>query len=161
MGLEKQTNKAPKAFPKVNHIRFFQFIQYYKKTTMNLDFKPKEYNSISVYIIVNGAQKFIDLMKIIFDAKELRRFDRPDGTIMHAEIKIDDSVIMLGDSSDKYPPVPSVIHVYVPNVDETFKKAINAGCEIVEHPKQREGDTDKRGTFMDFGGNMWSVATQY
>lgn len=127
---------------------------------MNSKFKPTGYTSILPYFIVNGAQKFVDLMKGIFDAKELRRYDMPDGTIMHIEIQIDDSVIMVGDSSEKFPPIPLVIHVYVSNVDETFKKAIDEGCEIVEQPKQREGDPDRRATFKDFAGNMWSVGTQ-
>jgi PhnB protein len=127
---------------------------------MNKDFKPAGYNSVSPYFIVNGAQKLIDLLTAIFDAKELRRYDRPDGTIMHAEIQIDDSVIMLSDSSDMFPPVQLILHVYVPNVDETFQKAVNAGCNIVELPKSREGDPDRRATFNDFAGNMWSVGTQ-
>jgi len=127
---------------------------------MNKNFKPTDYNSVSPYFIVNGAQKFIDLMKLIFAAKEIRRYDLPDGKIMHAEIKIDDSIIMLGDSSDKYPPISLVMHVYVPNVDETFQKAVDAGCEVIEQPKVREGDPDKRATFKDFAGNMWSVGTQ-
>ena len=127
---------------------------------MNRQFKPTGYNSASPYFIVNGGQKFIDLMKVIFNAKELRRYDMPDGTIMHAEILIDDSVMMLGDASEKFPPVPIVMHVYVPNVDEIFKKAIEAGCEEVEPPKEREGDPDRRATFKDFAGNMWSVGTQ-
>ncbi|MBX2965376.1 MAG: VOC family protein [Cyclobacteriaceae bacterium] len=127
---------------------------------MSKAFKPTGYNSVSPYFIVNGAQKFIDLLKEIFDAKVLRRYDMNDGTIMHAEIQIDDSVIMLGDSSDKFPPVPLVIHVYVRNVDETFNKAVNAGCEIIEQPKERDGDPDRRATFKDFAGNMWSVGTQ-
>jgi PhnB protein len=127
---------------------------------MDNHFKPTNYNSVSPYFIINGAQKFIDLMKLIFDATELRRYDMPDGTIMHAEIKIDDSVIMLGESSDKFPPVNLVMHVYVPNVDETFNKAVKSGCEIIEPPKEREGDPDKRATFKDFAGNMWSVGTQ-
>ncbi|MEP7197953.1 MAG: VOC family protein [Saprospiraceae bacterium] len=131
-----------------------------KENKMNRDFKPTTYNSVSPYFIVKGAQKFVDLMKEIFDAKVLRRYDMPDGTIMHAEIQIDDSVIMLGDSSDKFPPVQLVMHVYVPNIDEIFDKAIRAGCEIVEQPKQREGDPDRRATFKDFAGNMWSVGTQ-
>jgi len=52
------------------------------------------------------------------------------------------------------------MHVYVPNVDETFDKAIKADCEIIEQPKQREGDPDRRATFKDFAGNMWSIGTQ-
>ena len=127
---------------------------------MEKQFKPIGYNSVSPYFIVSGGQKFIDLMKEIFNAKELRRYDMPDGSIMHAEIQIDDSVIMIGDSSEKFPPVQIVMHVYVPNVDETFQKAVDAGCEIVEQPTEREGDPDKRGTFKDFAGNMWSVGTQ-
>lgn len=125
-----------------------------------MEFKPTNYNSVSPYFIVNGAQKFIDLMKQIFDSKELRRFDMPDGSIMHAEIKIDDSVLMLGESSKKFPPVPIVMHVYVPNVDKTFAKAVEAGCEIIERPTEREGDPDRRATFKDFAGNLWSVGTQ-
>src|SRR5688572_10557823 len=127
---------------------------------MNKQFKPAGYNSASPYFIVNGAQKFVDLMMKIFDAKELRRYGMPDGTIMHAEMQIDDSVIMLGDSSEKFPAVPIVMHVYVPNVNETFQKAIDAGCEIVEKPKERDGDPDRRATFKDFAGNYWSVGTQ-
>jgi PhnB protein len=127
---------------------------------MNKAFKPTGYNSLSPYFIVAGAQQLIDLLKEIFNAKELRRFERPDNTIMHAEIQIDDSVIMLGDSSNDFPPIQLVVHVYVPDVDETFEKAIKAGCEIVEQPKQREGDPDRRATFKDFAGNMWSVGTQ-
>jgi PhnB protein len=127
---------------------------------MNKAFKPTGYNSLSPYFIVAGAQQLIDLLKEIFNAKELRRFERPDNTIMHAEIQIDDSVIMLGDSSNDFPPIQLVVHVYVPDVDETFEKAIKTGCEIVEQPKQREGDPDRRATFKDFAGNMWSVGTQ-
>jgi len=127
---------------------------------MNNTFKPEGYNSVSPYLIVNGAQRLIDLLKRIFDATQLRRYDNPDATIMHAEIRIDDSVIMLGDSSDRFPPVPTVLHVYVPDVDQTFEKAKEAGCEILEEPKERDNDPDKRATFKDFGGNMWSIGTQ-
>ncbi|WP_143960623.1 VOC family protein [Litoribacter populi] len=127
---------------------------------MEKDFKPKGYSSLSPYFIVNGAQKFIDLMKQIFSVEELRRYDMPDGKIMHAEIQIDDSIIMISDSTDKYPPSPMILHVYVPNVDQTFEKAIKAGCEIVEQPKESEGDPDRRATFKDFVGNTWSIGTQ-
>ena len=127
---------------------------------MTRAFKPTGYNSASPYFIVYGAQRLIELLKKIFNATELRRYDMPDATIMHAEIQIDDSVIMLGDASDKYPPVPMVMHVYVADVDKTFEKAIEAGCEIIEKPKQQENDPDRRGTFKDFAGNIWSVGTQ-
>ncbi|PJJ74804.1 putative glyoxalase superfamily protein PhnB [Thermoflavifilum aggregans] len=127
---------------------------------MNLEFKPKGYNSVSPYFVVNGANKLIDLLIKIFDAEVLRKYDMPDGKIMHAEIKIDDSVLMFGDSSDKFPPNKLLTHIYVPDVDKVFQKAIDLGCEPIEEPKERDGDPDRRGAFKDFAGNIWSIATQ-
>jgi PhnB protein len=127
---------------------------------MNKTFKPSGYNSVSPYFVVNGAQKLIDMLKQVFDANELRRFDMPDGTIMHVELQIDDSVIMLGNSSNQFPPNYHLTHVYLPDVDETYKKAINMGCIPLEAPKHRDGEPNRRGSFKDFAGNTWSVATQ-
>ena len=127
---------------------------------MNEDFKPTGYNSLSPYFVVRNARRFIDLMKEIFHAEELRRYHMHDGTIMHMELKIDDSIIMLGESSEEYPPTQSLIHVYVADVDSIFKKAIELGCTVVKEPEEKTGDPDRRGTFKDFSGNLWSIATQ-
>lgn len=127
---------------------------------MNLSFKPAGYNSVSPYFIVPEATRFFGLMKALFNAKELRRYDMPDGTIMHAELMVDDTVIMLGQASEKFPAVPIVMHVYVPDVDAAYKMAIELGCEAVEAPKQREGDPDRRASFKDYARNWWSVGTQ-
>jgi uncharacterized glyoxalase superfamily protein PhnB len=127
---------------------------------MKKQFKPQGYNSVSPYFVVSGAQNLIDLLKQIFDAKELRRYDLPDGTIMHTEVLLDDSVIMIGDSSEKFPPNNLLVHVYVSDVDKIYEKALAAGCEPIESPKQREGDPDRRGSFKDFAGNFWSIGTQ-
>lgn len=123
-------------------------------------YKPDNYNSVSPYFIIYEAQKFIDLMKAIFDAKELRRHDRTDGSIMHAELQIDDSVIMLGTASKEFTPTTFWMHVYVPDAKATYEKALSLGCEGIEPPVNKEGDPDTRGTFKDFAGNMWSVGTQ-
>ena len=127
---------------------------------MNKQFKPKDYNSVSPYFVVDGAKKLIDLLVKIFDGTELRKYDMPDGTIMHAEIRIDDSVLMFGNSSNKFPPNKLLTHIYVPDVDSVFQKAIDLGCEPLEKPKEKEGDPDRRGSFKDFAGNVWSIGTQ-
>lgn len=127
---------------------------------MQASFKPRGYNSVSPYLIVDGAQKMIDLLKGIFEATELRRYNNPNGTIMHAEVKIDDSVVMLGDASSAYPANELLLHVYVPDVHKTFRKAIELGCEVIEHPVNKGGDPDTRGSFKDFSGNTWAVSTQ-
>lgn len=124
------------------------------------EYKPDGYNSVSPYLIVDGAHKLIDLLKIVFNAKELRRYDLPDGKIMHSEIRIDDSVIMLADSSDRYPPNNTLLHLYVPDVHTAFNKVVEAGFEIIERPNNKDNDPDTRGTLKDFQGNSWSVSTQ-
>jgi len=127
---------------------------------MEKQFKPNDYNSVSPYFIVDGAQKLIDMLTAIFNAKELRRYDMPDGTIMHVEVQIDDSIIMIADSSEQYPSNKFLMHVYVRNVDDIFNQAISIGCEPVELPMQKVGDPDRRGSFKDFAGNIWSIGTQ-
>jgi uncharacterized glyoxalase superfamily protein PhnB len=125
-----------------------------------MDFKPSGYNSLSPYFIVDDCRKMVELLKGIFDAKELRKYEHSDGSIMHMELKIDDSVIMLADSSTEFPANQHLIHVYVPDVKTTFNKAITLGCESVEEPQNKGGDPDMRGTFKDYQGNMWAVGTQ-
>lgn len=127
---------------------------------MSKQFKPEGYNVVSPYFVVDGAQQMIDMLKRIFNAAELRRYDRPDGSLMHAELRIDDSVIMIGDSSEEFLPNQQLIHVYVPDVDVTFDKALAVGCQALEEPRERDKDPDRRGAFQDFAGNIWSVATQ-
>lgn len=127
---------------------------------MKKDFKPREYNSVSPYFIADDAQQLVELLIELFKAKEKRRYERPDGSIMHVELLIDDSIIMLGNSSEQFPANTHLMHIYVENVDETYDKAIALGCISIEAPKQRDDDPDRRGTFQDFAGNVWSVGTQ-
>ena len=123
-------------------------------------FKPSGYNSVSPYLVVNGAKKMIELLEKIFAVERLRSYDGPEGTIVHAEVRLDDSVLMLADATSAWPQNQSLIHVYVPDVDAVIRKAVEAGCDGVDAPKEREGDPDRRGGFRDFAGNYWSVSTQ-
>ncbi len=123
-------------------------------------YKPKNYNSLSPYLIIDNAQKLVDLLISIFDAKTLRRFDHENGKIAHIELQLDDTVIMISDSTENYQANNTMLHIYVPNVFETFDKAIETGCEIIEKPINKQGDPDTRGAFYDFAGNYWAVSTQ-
>lgn len=125
-------------------------------------YKPAGYNAVSPYFIVENANSFIELICKVFEAEVTRKYETPDGTIMHAEIKIDDSVIMVSSASDMYGANKHMMHVYVENVDQVFERAIALGCKSMQKPVQKnmDGDTDRRGSFMDFAGNHWSVATQ-
>ncbi|EOR95355.1 Glyoxalase/bleomycin resistance protein/dioxygenase [Arcticibacter svalbardensis MN12-7] len=127
---------------------------------MDMSYKPEQYNSLSPYLIVDDAQKLVDLLKIVFDAKELRRFDHENGNIAHIELRLDDSILMISNSTDIYPANTTMLHIYVPDVFKTFDLAIKNGCEIIERPLNKEGDPDTRGSFYDFAGDYWAVSTQ-
>lgn len=120
--------------------------------------KPAGHSTVSPYLVVNGAERAIDFLKEVFGAEEVFRFNRDDGSIAHAEVKIDDTIVMLGNSSDGWRPVPCHVHVYVPDVDATFKRALEAGAEAVQEPVQK-GDPDKRGGVKDPTGTTWWIAT--
>jgi PhnB protein len=122
--------------------------------------KPRGYNDVSVYVVADGAQKVVDFLKKTFDAGELRRFDTPDGKIMHGEVRIGDTVVMIADGGGNYPAFPVWLHVYVPDVDATYKKALAAGGVSVQAPVRKEGDPDKRGGVKDPAGNTWWISTQ-
>lgn len=122
-------------------------------------YKPAGYTSVAPYLIVSGAQAVIDFLRQVFDAAELRRFDRPDGTVMHAEVRIDDTVVMIADGGPSWPASESHLHVYVRDVDATYKRALAAGGVAVQEP-QKKDDPDRRGGFKDPAGNSWWVATQ-
>src|SRR4028118_2318665 len=127
---------------------------------MSQTYKPQGYSSVSVYIMADGAQRVIDFLIETLDARPLRRFDMPDGSIMHAEIQIDDSVVMIADAGSAFPSFPVWLHVYVPDVDASYQRMIAAGGVSVEEPKQKEGDFDRRAGVKDPAGNTWWIATQ-
>ena len=127
---------------------------------MSQAYKPQGYSSVSVYIMADGAQRVIDFLTETLDAKPLRRFDLPDGSIMHAEIQIDDTVVMIADSGGAFPSFPVWLHVYVPDVDASYRRMIAAGGLSVEEPNQKEGDVDRRAGVKDPSGNTWWIATQ-
>jgi len=127
---------------------------------MNVPTKPDGYSSVAPYLVVDSAQRVIDFLKLVFGAIELRRFATPDGSIMHAEVRIEDSVIMMADASGQWPAFASWLHVYVPDVDATYQRALDAGGVSVQKPRQREGEPDRRGGVKDPGGNSWWIATR-
>lgn len=124
------------------------------------EWKPTGYNSVSPYLIVPDAEALLAFLQAAFGATPLRRYDTPDGSIMHAEARVGDSVVMFAQATTEWPPVPQHIHVYVPDVDATWRRALAAGGVAVKEPTQREGDPDRRGGVMDPGGNSWWVSTQ-
>jgi uncharacterized glyoxalase superfamily protein PhnB len=121
--------------------------------------KPEGYTSVSPYLIVAGAERTIQFLKDVFDAVELRRFPDAEGKLMHAEVRIDDSVVMLGDSAPSWPAMTAHVHVYVKDVDATYRRALAAGATGVQEPVKKS-DEDKRGGVKDASGTTWWISTR-
>lgn len=127
---------------------------------MGTSYKPEGYNSASPYLIVSGASATIDFLKRTFDAIELRRFPAAGGAgIMHAEVRIGDTVIMIADGTEGWLPLTAHVHVYVADVDDTYRRALHNGAISVQEPVKKQ-DEDKRGGIKDAGGTTWWIATK-
>ncbi len=126
---------------------------------MTASHKPEGYPTVSTYLIVTSASATIDFLTTVFGAQELRRITGEGGKVAHSEIRLEDSVVMVADSAPGWPSVPAHVHVYVPDVDATYQRAIAAGAESVQEPVQK-GDEDKRGGVKDAGGTTWWIATR-
>ena len=121
-----------------------------------MSWKPEGYTSAAPYLMVRDAEATLALLEAVFGAARLRVIPRPGGGIMHAEARIDDTVVMMGEA----PEGPeSHVHVYVPDVDATWTRALAAGCEIVQAPERKAPDDDRRGGFRDPNGVTWWIAS--
>lgn len=126
---------------------------------MSIPHKPPNYSTVSPYLIATNANATIAFLTEVFNAVELRRFPDAEGKIRHAEVRLDDTVIMLADGADGWPPIPAHVHVYVPDVDATYHRALQFGAIPVQEPVKKE-DEDKRGGVKDVGGTTWWIATK-
>jgi uncharacterized glyoxalase superfamily protein PhnB len=117
---------------------------------------PDGYQAVIPYLVLNDAADFIAFAQQSLGATEIRRFPGDNGRIMHAEIRIGDSVIMLGDAGGK--TWNAMLHVYVPECDAAYKRALEGGATSVREPGDNP-DGDRRAGVTDRWGNEWWFAT--
>jgi len=120
---------------------------------------PDGFHTVTPYLTVRGAAEVIDFLKRAFKAETMHEpFKRPDGKIMHAAIKIGDSIVMLGEENEQMKAQPSSLYLYVPNVDSVFQQAVKAGGKTVMEPMDMFYG-DRCGAVKDPSGNDWTIAT--
>jgi PhnB protein len=119
---------------------------------------PDGYHSVTPYLVVPGIAKLIDFVKQAFGATELERFSRPDGTVQHAEVKIGDSIVMLGEPQDASKAMPATLYVYVTDTDATYQRAVQAGGRSLREPRN-EFYGDRTAGVEDAFGNQWWIGT--
>lgn len=128
---------------------------------------PEGFHTVTACLIVRGADKAIEFYKKAFGAELLDRMPSPDGKrVMHASLRIGDSRVFLGDempgmecrSPESLGGVSATFYLYVKNVDETFRKAVEAGG-TVKRPVEDAFWGDRFGTIADPFGYQWDLAT--
>jgi PhnB protein len=127
---------------------------------------PAGYHGVTPYLIVNGAARALPWYVQAFGARELMRLSGPDGKIGHAEIEIGCSNVMLADeflerdakSPANFGGSPVSLHLYVPDVDATVARAIEAGAEL-KRPVEDQFYGDRMGTLLDPFGHTWHIST--
>lgn len=119
---------------------------------------PDGYTTVSPYLIVTDAPAHQRFLRDVLGAELVRSMPREDGSVMHSELRIGDSLVMLADAMEGWPASPAHQHVYVDDVDAIYAKALAAGAAEVMPPVQK-GDPDKRGGFL-LDGVTWWVATR-
>jgi PhnB protein len=127
---------------------------------------PDGYHSITPYLIIKDASRAIEFYKKAFGAVEVLRLPGPDGKVAHAEIKIGDSLLMIGEESaamgarspETLGGSPVGIYLYVNNVDAVAAQAAAAGAKVIR-PVKDQFYGDRNGTFEDPFGHSWTIAT--
>lgn len=115
------------------------------------------YPTVTPYLIVKDAKRLIEFLQKAFNFKEVTRHLKPDGSIMHAEVTLGNSMIMLGDSSEVYPPNPTMIHLFLDDCDSFYLRALDAGAVAIREPQDQDYGHRSAGV-SDPSGNQWWIA---
>lgn len=127
------------------------------------NYVPREFKTINIFLFVKNAHEALKFYNSAFDAEVVNKFESPDGYIVHAQMKIDDTIIFVAEISDKFPMSPGadsgvVVQIYTGDVEGMFENAIRAGAtEVLPISEQFYGD--RSGMVRDPFGHLWVIAT--
>ena len=119
---------------------------------------PEGYHSLTPIVVVERAPRLIDFLKQVFNAQEEEVYKGPDGRVIHAELRIGDSIIMLTDANPQFPALPAMVNVYTEDVDAAYKRALEAGATSLREPSNQFYG-DRTAGIKDVYGNQWWIAT--
>jgi uncharacterized glyoxalase superfamily protein PhnB len=120
---------------------------------------PDGFHTVTPYLVVSGVTTLLEFLTQAFDAQEiLSPLLRSDGRVGHAEVKIGDSILMMGEPMGDRPPMPGSLYLYVQDVDAVYQRSLQAGAtSLMEPADQFYGD--RSAGVQDPVGNQWWIAT--
>jgi len=119
---------------------------------------PEGFHTVTAYLLVADAEKEIEFLKAAFDAQPIHISRLPDGSVMHATMKIGSSMLMMGQARDAWKPIPSMLYLYVEDVDAVYQRALASGATPVREPVD-QAYGDRSGGVASVNGIQWWMAT--
>ena len=126
---------------------------------MSVSYIPEGFTSVTPYFIVDDGDKFLNFLVSAFGAEILGRYDAEDGKLMHSAAKIFDSIVEASEGGGEYPSMQMAMHLYVPDSDAVYEKALAAGGEVIFEIGDKEYG-ERSGGVKDPCGNHWYIATR-
>jgi PhnB protein len=131
---------------------------WYIATHKDESYIPKGLHNVNVYMHPLRAEPMIGFLKRAFGAQELAKYASPDGVVHHAQVRVGDSVVEMGEAHGPYQPMQSMFYVYVPDCDAVYQRALAAGAKSIQEPADQPYG-DRLGLVADAFGNQWCIAT--
>jgi PhnB protein len=122
---------------------------------MSSETVEKTYQTVTPYLVVKDVARLIKFLVEAFDARERIRLPRADGSVMHAEVVIGDSIVMMGEPTGDIGLMPASIYLRVDDADASYARAIAAGGTSVAEPKDQPHAGERYGGVKDLCGNIW------
>ncbi len=120
---------------------------------------PEGFHAVTPYLFAQGASRLVEFISAAFEGKLIFQQKRQDGAIMHATMRIGDSMLMLADATSEFGPMPTSIYLYVTDCDAVYRRALSSGGVSV-FPMMTLPSGQRYGGIKDPCGNIWWVATQ-
>ena len=120
---------------------------------------PKDCHSITPYLLVPDVSRLIEFLKRAFGGVERAKITRPNGTVLHAQVRVGDSLVMIGEPQPPWKPKPCMLYLYVRDIDATYKRAVKAGARSVVKPVDAFYG-DRHACVRDVADNVWWIATR-
>jgi PhnB protein len=131
---------------------------WYIATHRGESYIPKGLHNVNPYMHPLRAEPVIGFLKRAFGAQELAKYASPDGVVHHAQIRVGDSVVEMGEANGPYQPMQSMFYLYVPDCDAVYRRALAAGAKSIQEPADHPYG-DRSGGVTDPFGNTWYIAT--
>jgi len=131
---------------------------WYIATAHGKSHVPEGLHSVNPYLHPRRAEPLISFLKRAFGAQEVAKYASPDGVINHAVVRVGDSVLEMGEAHGKYESMPAMFYLYVPNMDDVYRRALAAGATWHQEPTDQPYG-DRNAAVKDTFGNTWYIAT--